>query len=360
MDDDIQTQQEARCLFEALDIVTDRLDDMESKLRVCKSEIKKTDRLRRWDDSERQRPPRKWPLNDEFLENNKPLLGLRDDRDYRNPDRRPHPPSAHDPWLGDVDAYAHERSWTDGPWGRNVTPNRGPTWGQWRVEPIDEHNWDIMLDKPTKPRYMLQPLEVCHLYFSASAQNTPTDTISQWLQEKLPGLPDAGLNARKIIQCFYPLTYDDWITRQMLNLTNDISCEHLHLRGPPLTVKRLVQKCDLFKVNCVTVHGKPIATHKIRSMLQEFHLDEVHFQLRYKLFNGYFPTWKWIASPQADKENLQQQDIYVLFSYSENNRSMIAHDTLAVELGAWCDETRRIALNHPTLPPISGTTRPLL
>ena len=77
------------------------------------------------------------------------------------------------------------------------------------------------------------------------------------LQEKLPGLPDAGLNARKIINCFYPLTYDDWITRQMLNLTNDISCEHLHLRGPPLTVKRLVQQCDLFKVNCVTVHGKP-------------------------------------------------------------------------------------------------------
>ena len=87
MDDDTQIQQEARCLFQALDIVTDRLDDMESKLRVCKSEIKKADRLRQWDDAERLRPPRKWPLNDEFLEHNQPLLGLRDDRDYRNPDR---------------------------------------------------------------------------------------------------------------------------------------------------------------------------------------------------------------------------------------------------------------------------------
>ena len=156
------------------------------------------------------------------------------------------------------------------------------------------------------------------------------------------------------------MTYDDWITRQILNLTDDLSSEHLHLRGPPPTVKQLLQQCDLFKVHCVTVHGKPLSTHKIRSMLQDFHLDEIHFKLRYKLFNGYFPTWKWMISPQADKDNLQQADIYVLFSYSENNRSLLSHDTLAVELGAWCDETRRIALQHPTLPTILGKTRPLL
>ena len=95
-------------------------------------------------------------------------------------------------------------------------------------------------------------------------------------------------------------------------------------------------------------------------MLPTFHLDEIHFKLRYKLFNGYFPTWKWMISPQADKENLQQADIYVLFSYSENNRSLLSHDTLAVELRAWCEEIRRIEILHPTLPPIVGHTRPLL
>ena len=138
MDDDAQLHEEVTSVFDSMELISKRLDKVEHKLRLCDLELKKADRRRHWDDAEHLRPPRKWPLNDDCLENS-PLLGLRDDRDYRNPDWRPYPPSAHDPWLGNVDAYAHEQSWTNGPWGRQVTPNRGPTWGQWRVEPIDEH-----------------------------------------------------------------------------------------------------------------------------------------------------------------------------------------------------------------------------
>ena len=136
-----------------------------------------------------------------------------------------------------------------------------------------------------KPFHMMQPLEVCHLYFTTSAIDTPNDPISRWLQDKLPGIPDAGLNTPKIIKSFYPLNYEDWVTRQILNLTDDLSSENIHQRGPPPTVKQLLQQCDLFKVHCVTVHAKPLSTHKIRSLLPTFHLDEIHFKLRYKSFS---------------------------------------------------------------------------
>ena len=129
MDDDNQLQDEVTCVFDSMNLISKRLAKVEHRLRLCDWELAKEDRRRRWDDTELLRPPRKMPINDNFLENNNPLQGLRDDRDYRNPEQRPWPPSAHDPWLGHVDAYAHERSWTNGPWGRQVTPNRGPTWG---------------------------------------------------------------------------------------------------------------------------------------------------------------------------------------------------------------------------------------
>ena len=138
MDDD-KLNDEVSCVFDDMSLLSKRLATVEHRLRLCDWELAKTDRRRRWDDSELLRPPRKMPLNDNFLHNNNPLQGLRDDRDHQNPEQRLRPPSTHDPWLGQVDAYAHELTWTNGPWERQVTPNRGPTWCQWRIEPIDEH-----------------------------------------------------------------------------------------------------------------------------------------------------------------------------------------------------------------------------
>ena len=74
---------------------------------------------------------------------------------------------------------------------------------------------------------MMQPLEVCNLYFSASLMDKPDDTISKWLYNKLGGLPDAGLTTRHIINAFYRLTYSHWTNRQMLDLANDYSTDDM-------------------------------------------------------------------------------------------------------------------------------------
>ena len=78
------------------------------------------------------------------------------------------------------------------------------------------------------------------------------------------------------------------------------------------------------------------------------------------MFNGYFPTFKWLIPPLADKKNQQQHDIYVLFSYSEGDRSLVPNDTLAIELPSRLNEIRRINMNHRTLPSIVRNTRPIL
>ena len=353
-------ENETECIFDKhaelnqrIEKVEQRTNDIDARMAI----------RQRWPNHERQ--PRKMPYNSDFLTRNDPTKGLlhEDDRDPMNPYRQVplQPRSTYDPWDGQIDPYAHESNWTNGPWGPRSTPNRGPTWGTGQIQhPVDNHRWDSLRDEPIKPYYMMQPLEVCHLYFSASLMERPSDTISKWLYDKLGGIPDAGLTAHKIIGAFYPLTYDHWTTRQMLNLTDDSSTENIDRRGPPHIVKTILQQCDLFKVHCVTVHAKPLSEHRIRSLLSTYNLEECHFKFRYKIFNGYFPTFKWMVSPHADMESLQQTDIYVLFSYSEGDRSLLPHDTMAVELLAWLDEIRRINMNNPTLPPIVGNTRPLL
>ena len=93
MDDDNQLQDEVTCVFvkrlAKVELISKQLAKVEHRLRLCDWELAKEDRRRHWDDAERLRPPRKLPLNDNFLDNNNPLLGLRDDRDYRNPEQRP-------------------------------------------------------------------------------------------------------------------------------------------------------------------------------------------------------------------------------------------------------------------------------
>ena len=76
------------------------------------------------------------------------------------------------------------------------------------------------------------------------------------------------------------------------------------------------------------------------SLSTTFNLETRHFNYRYKVFGGFFPTTKWLLSPHADVNNPVAQDIYVFFSYSDDPNSIIPHDTLAVELATW---TRVIA-----------------
>ena len=78
------------------------------------------------------------------------------------------------------------------------------------------------------------------------------------------------------------------------------------------------------------------------------------------MFNGYFPTFKWLISPQANKKNLTRQDIYVLFSYSDGDKSLVPNDTLGVELSAWLNEIRSINRQHQALPAIVGNIKPIL
>ena len=66
------------------------------------------------------------------------------------------------------------------------------------------------------------------------------------------------------------------------------------------------------------------------------------------MFHGYFPTFKWLISPQANRKDLSRQDVYVLFSYSDGEKSLLPNDTLGVELSAWLSEIRDITRAHQT------------
>ena len=78
------------------------------------------------------------------------------------------------------------------------------------------------------------------------------------------------------------------------------------------------------------------------------------------MFNGAFPTSKWLISPQANKNNLVARDIYVLFSYSNNRKSITPHGTLGVELAAWLAVIDDITREYQNLPAITGNVKPLL
>ena len=78
------------------------------------------------------------------------------------------------------------------------------------------------------------------------------------------------------------------------------------------------------------------------------------------MFHGFFPTFKWLYSPQTNKNDLTARDIYVLFSYSDNQRSITPHGTLGVELSAWLAVIEDITREYQTLPAIIGNVKPLL
>ena len=150
----------------------------------------------------------------------------------------------------------------------------------------------------------MQPLDVFNVYFSVMVLDRPDDQIPKWLYNKLGGMPDAGLTARHIKTAFYPTSYDDWLHRRMLNLPNDYSTEDINMRGPPRVLQQVVQQCDLFKVHCLQLTAKVLSEDEAQKSLSSFNLEECHFHYRYRMFNGYFPTFKWLISPQANKKNL--------------------------------------------------------
>ena len=78
------------------------------------------------------------------------------------------------------------------------------------------------------------------------------------------------------------------------------------------------------------------------------------------MFDGFFPTTKWLISPQANKLNIASRDIYVMFSYSDNPDSITPHGTLAVELTTWLRAIDDINREYQTLPVIIGDIKPLL
>ena len=85
-----------------------------------------------------------------------------------------------------------------------------------------------------------------------------------------------------------------------------------------------------------------------------------HFKYRYKIFDWFFPTMKWILRKDADEKNPAAGDIYVFFSYSDNPHCATPCDTLAVELTAWTRVLADVNREHQTLPVIIGNEKPLL
>ena len=78
------------------------------------------------------------------------------------------------------------------------------------------------------------------------------------------------------------------------------------------------------------------------------------------MFGGFFPTTKWLISPQANKTNIVSRDIYVIFWYSDDPEAITPHGTLAVELPTWLSVLKDINREYQTLPVIIGDIRPLL
>ena len=173
-------------------------------------------------------------------------------------------------------------------------------------------------------------------------------------------MPNAGLTARIIKGALYPTSYNDWRTRRMLSLSYDYITENIDDRGPPHSVQSIVYRADLFKVHCLQLKAVLLSEDEVHSSLALFGLEEYHYKYRHKIFNGYFTTLKWLISPQGNRKDLARSDIYVLFSYSDGQRSIVPNETLGVELSTWLEEIRTITATHQTLPAIVGNTRQLL
>ena len=78
------------------------------------------------------------------------------------------------------------------------------------------------------------------------------------------------------------------------------------------------------------------------------------------MFHRFPPTFKWLCLPQANRSDLSTWDIYVLFSYSDNQKSITPHGTLGVKLSAWLAEIEDTTRTYQTLPAIVGNVKLLL
>ena len=122
----------------------------------------------------------------------------------------------------------------------------------------------------------------------------------------------------------------------------------------------IAQQADHFKVLCLQYHGGMLSEDKVRTLASTFNLEAHHFRYRYKMLGGFFPTTKWLISPQANKHKIVSRDIYVMFSYSDDLDSITPHDTPAVELPTWLAVIEDINREYQTLPVIIGDIKPLL
>ena len=171
---------------------------------------------------------------------------------------------------------------------------------------------------------------------------------------------DAGLLPQKIRGAFYPTCYEHWQSRRVLNLFEDPISDDINARGPPHMVRTIVQQADHFKVLCLQYHGEILSEDKVRTLASTFNLEAHHFRYRYKVLRGFFPTTKWLVSPQANKNNIVSRDMYVMFSYSDDPDSITPHGTLAVELPTWLPVIEDINREYQTLPVVFGDIKPLL
>ena len=204
---------------------------------------------------------------------------------------------------------------------------------------------------------MQDEFAVVEIYYSASLTDTPLHTITDWLLSKY----NLGLTAKQVQAAFYPLKFDDWKNRNLLNLTGNFL--HLHWstsaddRGPPHKVRIMRQECDEFKLRCIKSYGTRVPDTQLPALQAKFNIEQQHFLYRYRAFHGYFPTNQWFLRPYATLTDTTEKDIYVVFSYSKNYDS--PRDTIAVEFKAWkaaIDDAKR-QLGDP-LPAIVNHIQP--
>ena len=254
----------------------DIADDVEIIKKHTQNLCDRLSSRRRWPDHETQ--PRKMPSTGRFLYNNDPTRGLlhEDDKDVFETCQRRYrdPRSCRDPWLGGIDPYANESMWTECWWSPRRTPNAGPTRGiTVQNHPTDQSDWDIFLNKPIRPYWILQPLGVVNVYFATQYLDHPDEPICNWLFHKLGTLTHAALSARTFKGAFFPMTYAHWQTRRMLNLSWGNITENVDDRGLPHSVRKIVFQADLFKVHCLQFKAAALSEGEVRTSPTRFGLE---------------------------------------------------------------------------------------
>ena len=99
-------------------------------------------------------------------------------------------------------------------------------------------------------------------------------------------MTNAALTAQALKGAFYPTTYEHWTTRSMLHLTASTSGANILERGPPRSVTGIVIQAGLSRSTARKPMLIPLAEHEVRNFLEEFRLEERHFNYRYATFGG--------------------------------------------------------------------------